>query len=250
MIVLNRLRASCQSVCGGRFPVIFSIQVAMNFFTPLGLGSRGNFFVSLHREMSTFVTSYVPRGTARAMPMYPLNGLPYSEHTRWYPRSAKNTCSRPAHCCDTSCSPITAPAAISASSLTSSLLYRFSGSRSSGAQCVKYVGSHSELDSTLYVTKRASWEDAMAVVAVANVRARSTRWVVGSVAIPRPNSDALDATDAAANAATGVDRGSVNPSGATCPCWWTARVWAPGVNALLEETNADDERGANAGAWR
>ena len=99
--------------------MIFSTKPEKNFFSPPGLGSRGSLFVSLHREMSTLVTSYASTGTARAMPMYPLKGLPYREHTRWYPRSAKNTWSLPAHFCDTSCRPITAPAAISASSFSS-----------------------------------------------------------------------------------------------------------------------------------
>jgi|AntAceMinimDraft_11_1070367.scaffolds.fasta_scaffold52989_1 hypothetical protein len=49
-----------------------------------GLRSRGSLAVSLQREMSTARTSYRPRGTASAMPMYPLKGLPYSEHTSWY----------------------------------------------------------------------------------------------------------------------------------------------------------------------
>ena len=128
-----------------------------------------------------------------------------------------------------------------------------SGSRSSGAQWVKYVGSHSELESTLYVTTRASWEDAMAVVAVANVRARLERWVAESWEIPR-NGDARDATDEAVNAATGADRGPVNPSGAACACCWAPRVWAPDPNDRFEPANADRganaERGANAGAWR
>ena len=90
-----------------------------------------------------------------------------------------------------------------------------SGSRSAGAQWVKYVGSQSELESTLYVTTRASWEDAMAAVAVANVRARLKRWVAAGWEIPR-NSDARDAFDEAANATTGADRDSVNPGGAVC----------------------------------
>ena len=51
----------------------------MTFCNSPGLGSLGNFLVSLQRDMSTLLTSYLAKGTASAMPMYPLNGLPYSE---------------------------------------------------------------------------------------------------------------------------------------------------------------------------
>mmetsp|Transcript_10561 Transcript_10561/g.25857 ORF Transcript_10561/g.25857 Transcript_10561/m.25857 type:complete len:232 (+) Transcript_10561:624-1319(+) len=166
-MVLKRLRARAQSLCS----FLGSCAPVARRYTPTGkstkiflstprsgssgsLGSRGP--VSLHRDISTLLTVYLPRGMAMAMPMYPLKGLPYREHTKWYPRAAKKTCSSPAHFCDTSCRPITAPLAISGSSLANTFASRAGGSRSSGAQCVKYAGSHKDEDSTLYDTMRAS----------------------------------------------------------------------------------------------
>ena len=108
---------------------------------------------------------------------------------------------------------------------------------------MKYVGSHRELESTLYVTTRASCVDAaMTVVAVAKER-RLLRWSVERRAVPGPKKRSCDVARAEA-AEIREDTPEAKRAAAGRNFWAPAKV-------PLDPTKIDDaevERGASTGA--